>query len=69
MVESNLAFDNVSNDSLYKSLVLLLCKYIISRVIRYILQWKLETPTLVEIVSINPYPSVVAQFLFILCRS
>jgi hypothetical protein len=69
MVESNLAFEYVSNDALYKTLVVFLYQYIIERVIRYILQKRLETPALVQIVSINPYSSVDDHFPFILCRS
>jgi hypothetical protein len=40
MVESNLAFEYVSNDALYKTLVVFLYQYIIERVIRYIRQKK-----------------------------
>jgi hypothetical protein len=42
--------------------------YIISRVFWPVLHQKLETPTLVEIVSIKPYPSVDDHFLFISYR-
>jgi hypothetical protein len=43
--------------------------YIISCVFWLVLHQKLETPTLVEIFCIKPYPSVDDHFRFILCRS
>jgi hypothetical protein len=69
MVESNVAFDTVSNSALYRSLALLLCKYIIYRIFWYILQQKLGTPTLKAIINVNPYFSVDGHFPFILRRN
>ena len=43
-------------------------KHIISCAFWCILQQKLETPTLVEIISIRPYSSVDDPFTIILCR-
>jgi hypothetical protein len=48
---------------------LLALNYIIPCTFTCVLQQNIETPTLVEIVSIKPYSSVDYHFSFILCRS
>jgi hypothetical protein len=71
MVQPKWEFGTVYDDVIFMSsiyLLLLALTCIIPCAFRCVLQQKIETPTLVEIVSINPHYSVDDHFSFILCR-
>jgi hypothetical protein len=62
MLQSNLAFEIIHADAIFMPLVHLPLNYIISSAFWCVPQQKIETPTLVEFVSIKPYSSVDAHF-------
>jgi hypothetical protein len=66
MVQTNLAFEFLYHDVISMPLVYLLS--IVSFHVHFGVSCNI-VETLVEFVSINPYPSVDAHFPFILCMS